>query len=161
MPRALVIAILIVSSSHLAFGCVCPDPPAVEQAVAAADLVFVGTVTALELEREYSPTVLGEVGSRAVTIVTFEVNEVWKGRVSETERVVSRLPSSTCGFKFEPGGRYIVYAKGDGPSGRYDVSKCSRTRVWTGSHEELAQLGEPVKDYGPERRERLRAKYAQ
>lgn len=71
---------------------------------------------------------------------TFKVNEVWKGKVAPTITVQSAEASASCGFKFQDGQRYIVYAHQTGDS--LDVSLCSRTAQHSAAGQDIAELGQ-------------------
>jgi len=109
----------------------CAEPPPLERALAAADVVFVGTVTALAND-----------GRTA----TFRVEEVWKGTVGELV-VVNGGPSlaelekaaregygvaTSVDRTYERGGRYLVVPFGASGDVLTD-NACSSTQPYTDS----------------------------
>jgi hypothetical protein len=92
----------------------CSEPPAPIEAYKSADAVFVGTVLSGNPE--------GDDSKRYV----FEVVESLKGRMGQRVEVVSNRSSGTCGFRFQDGGRYLVYANLN--QGTLWTSDCHRTK---------------------------------
>ena len=80
--------------------------------------------------------------------VSLRVSEVWKGPRRQTVVVDAAADSgSGCGYPFEEGREYLVYATGEDPS----VSLCSETKPLSGADADLALLGnsgEKPKDGG-------------
>jgi hypothetical protein len=111
-----------------------PGLPKDELALATA--VFAGTVADVQLPG-------GVVQSSAdPTQIILEVSQVWKGP-EFTNLVVSTAQSSaSCGFEFEFGRDYLVYASGDETN--LQVSLCSRTRLLDDAEEDLTELGEAI-----------------
>jgi hypothetical protein len=92
-------ASLLVGLSTAAHACSCADlSPA--QAVEHADAVFTGTVTHVRAEE-------GMAGPR---VHTFRADQVYKGLPAERFTVASSADSASCGYAFERGGRYLVFA---------------------------------------------------
>lgn len=117
--------------------CRCVDPPSVAQARAQAAGVFTGTVVSvgsgtLDVGDHLYPT------HQAV----MRVHSVWKGVASGTVVVVTS--TSMCGFPFEPGKTYLVYASptGDTP---LTTSICARTKPLDRADADLHELGEPAR----------------
>ena len=113
----------------LACSCIYPYPPP-EESFEEADAVFSGKVTNIELtgmmpDQHYE--------------ATFEVESIWKG-ISESEVVVDTAKDSAmCGFVFEEGETYVVYAyaKEDG----LFTHICSRTKNILTAAEDLEVFG--------------------
>ena len=103
---------------------------AVEQAFSESEAVFAGQVIALE-EPDGPIT-----DSEAPVTVTFRVSEAWKGGVGETLEVTTAVSDASCGYTFEPGESYLVYA-----SGGLSVGTCSETKPLSGANEDLEVLG--------------------
>ena len=85
------------------------------------------------------------------------VNTSWKGPTTREIVVTTAADDGMCGFNFEVGEEYLVYAGGGGWDGLY-VSSCSRTRTTTeaasdlaatGADEDLAALGPGTPVIGP------------
>lgn len=76
----------------------------------------------------------GEGGPVAVTL---RVSEVWKGDVGKTLRVTTSADSGAgCGYPFEEGKEYLVYAGEDA-----SVSLCSETKPLSSAGADLEALG--------------------
>jgi hypothetical protein len=87
--------------------------------------------------------------------VTLSLVRTWRGFENQ-EAVTLRTAesSATCGYGFEVGQTYLVYAAGE--TDKLLVTSCSRTRLLSEASEDLAALGagvtpvkvEPAKDAG-------------
>jgi hypothetical protein len=71
----------------------------------------------------------------------FNVDHSYRGTASEGEFVSIGSGNSSCGYQFQVGSRYIVFA-GRSPNGHLGTSKCSMTTRWT--DEFAKQLDEQV-----------------
>jgi hypothetical protein len=72
--------------------------------------------------------------------VLFEVTNTWKG-VNETQvRVYTATNSASCGFNFNLGDEYLVYASGD--KSRLITGLCDRTTHISKAAKDLDVLGE-------------------
>jgi hypothetical protein len=119
-----------------AHACSCLQPPPPDEALRQADAVFAGEVTDFRIPAP---------GNRATRFdryeATFRVTAVWKGPDSDRIKVLTADPSQEmCGYRFEPGIRYLVYAI-EMPEG-LGTSTCSRTAVLDAAGYDLAALGE-------------------
>lgn len=109
---------------------------AVEEAVADADAVFVGRVLGVnQLDDEEGST---------RTPAMLHVEEEMKGELPRAVLVFTAVTGSICGFYFEVGERYLIYAKSgpvsDAPA-LLGTNICMRTRPLADvSEEELAYL---------------------
>lgn len=67
--------------------------------------------------------------------ITFEVEKTWKGVEGKSVHVVTALNSTSCGFAFEEGKSYLVYANlvgGDGlDANSLTTNICTRTTFVT------------------------------
>ena len=71
--------------------------------------------------------------------VFLRVSEVWKGPRRQTVMVnAAASPGSGCGYPFEEGREYLVYATGEDPS----VSLCSETKPLSVADADLGALGD-------------------
>lgn len=120
MMKRLLIPIIAVALSVTAWpaaaSCILDQRP-VEQQIAEADTVFVGTVTS--------------VSARDRNAV-FRVDEVWKGNVASKVAVQGGPPGdavTSVDRYFRQGTRYLVFP--DGTSSPYSDNSCSPTREWT------------------------------
>ena len=82
------------------------------------------------------------IGSADPVNVTFRVDAVWKGPMQNILRVTTAREGISCGYSFEMGVEYLVYARGIATELR--VSKCSRTQQLPASDEDLVALGEGI-----------------
>lgn len=114
-PLHLLFALLFLAASTDAFACSCLPPPPVPQAVAEATRVFHGEVVAVED--------LGNFDQR----VTFQVAEHFKGSPVDTIELVTSTTGAMCGYPFQMGAPYVVYA--DGSEGALTASSCTRTTL--------------------------------
>jgi hypothetical protein len=114
--------------------CSCMQPPAPQEAMAGSVAVFVGTVTGIQQPG-------GAIQSSAdPALVTFEVSQVWKGPEFTNLLVQTSQSSASCGYEFEFGRDYLVYASGS----ETDLSTglCSRTTLLTNAELDVTELGE-------------------
>ena len=116
-PIAAILSLFVLALPGTALACTCIPNPDVPQAVDGSTRVFLGTVTAIErhdglLER-----------------VTFRVSEHFKGAPAATLQVENHASGPMCGYPFQEGIAYVVYASGEG--GQLQTSSCSRTTVAT------------------------------
>jgi hypothetical protein len=101
----------------------CKPPAAPKEALKEATAVFIGKVTRVE-ERE------------SVRIAEFEVQTYWKGPNSKTLSV--RSGKHLYGYRFQKGGKYLVYAFG---KDELETSHCSRTKSIEDATLDLKELG--------------------
>ena len=92
--------------------CSCLSPRTPWEARTRADAVFSGTV--LDIQRR-------DVSLR----VTFELDKAWKGISKQQVTIQTRASSASCGYSFETGERYLVYAQSD--ENAYRTHLCTRT----------------------------------
>lgn len=121
----------LVAAPRVVYACSCVAPGTPQQELAQADAVFGATVTAVEAG---PPTALGD--SRRVH---FAVARVWKGALGAQTTVLTAASSASCGYEFQPGGEYLVYARL--VEGQLQVSLCSRTQPAANAGADLAVLG--------------------
>jgi hypothetical protein len=125
-----VLLALIPQQVH-ACSCVVPGPPA--DALAKASAVFAGKIIAWQF-----PASSGS--SMNSMQITFDVEQVWKGRSFQTLTVYTVISGSTCSYSFLADREYLVYAYGG--ESRLQVSLCSRTKPLANAAEDLSALGE-------------------
>ncbi len=114
-----------------ACSCGMPGLPVVERDAAVA--VFSGRVLRVDVRG-------GEVTSSADPVwVGFQTYSVWKGPALSTLVVSTARETASCGYPFEVGQEYLVYARGTWDA--LEVSLCSRTRTLSTAGEDLAALG--------------------
>ena len=102
--------------------------------------VFAGRV--VSIEHSFDPNA-ATVGPGDRTTIGLEVSTVWKGDVDRDMYVTTPPTGGSCGFAFEEGREYILYAH-DSPydDGGYSVSICSRTALLSEAQADLDALGE-------------------
>jgi hypothetical protein len=121
---------LAVSVGPDLIACSCAAPPPPKKALEAAAAVCLAEVVKVEEEGQ----------SRMVTL---KVEKWWKGG-DTTELVVSTAKSgAACGYGFQKGQRYLVYAGRSDKDKPLHVSLCSRTRT-----EKEAQTSGDFKELG-------------
>jgi hypothetical protein len=107
-----------------ACSCMMPGPP--EQALNESQAVFSGTVKAVQ-------------GDADGVLVTFDVDEIWKGPEGAELTLFTPGSSAACGVEFVQGEAYLVY--GMSQEGRLSTNLCSRTTQLGSAGEDLAALG--------------------
>ncbi len=114
-----------------AYACSCLPPGTPQEELGRSDAVFAGKVVALS----------GRVdaGAAESVDVTFEVSRVWKGAESRTVLLKTPGSSASCGFNFEQGQEYVVYASQQ--EGNLTAGLCSRTQLLASAADDLAALG--------------------
>ena len=138
-----------------ASACTCAMPPGsqkerAEQALADSDAVFAGEV--VDFENTPNITMMeGEMvtmmgGNTATATATLRVSEVWKGPERQTMQI-GTAPNDgvSCGFPFEEGKEYLVYACGKQDP---EASGCSETKPLSEAGADLASLGDGQKPDG-------------
>jgi hypothetical protein len=119
--------------------CSCVGPRDVPSAVASAEAVFTGTVVAV---RDTMIGTRAEYGPFSRRKVTLRVDRAWKGVASQTVVVLTGQGGGDCGFPFERGESYLVYA--DGGSGEpLATGICGRTAALSHAAADVRALGEP------------------
>jgi hypothetical protein len=117
-----------------ACSCVPPGTPTEELAESAA--VFSATaVDITDVSAWKGPLISGTDPVK----VTFRVDTVWKGTVQQALTATTARSSASCGYEFERGRKYLVYARGN--ESELEVSLCSRTSPIERAAEDLEELG--------------------
>lgn len=118
-----------------ACSCVAPGSPLEERSGSAA--VFAGRV------QKVTPPLIPFIGNSGGAVeVEIKVFEVWKGPLDPKIVVETSRSGASCGFPFEKGEEYFVYAQER--EGKFSVSLCSRTRHFSAAEEDLRLLGEGI-----------------
>lgn len=117
---------LAMSNAALACSCAPLGPP--EKARDAADAVFSGKVLAVR------------PGTSGLE-VDIRVEGTWKGVPCETVVVRTASDSAMCGYSFEEGKSYLIYAHRQQDA--LSTNLCTRTRPIDEAGEDLAALGDP------------------
>ncbi|MBB4915458.1 hypothetical protein [Streptosporangium saharense] len=99
----LLVAAAIVAIPGTACACSCAPLKPTEQ-VGNASVVFTGTVLA-------SRPAKGDFSVPTPPVVyTFRIDQVYKGQAQAEYHVTTNVDSAACGYNFEPGARYLVFA---------------------------------------------------
>ena len=136
LALTLVFTVLALAPACPAYACSCIQPPPPKESLAQAAAVFQGEV----VEVGALEPVNGMVNTADMIQVTFNVNQVWKGEIAEVTTLTTAGSSASCGFEFQPGQSYLVYA--DLVEGQLNASLCSRTAPVDLAGEDLQALGE-------------------
>jgi len=137
MRLSVAVCLLIVGSGLELSACSCPGPPPPKKALEAATAVCLAEVVKIEEGEQQR-------------MVTLKVEKWWKGG-DKAELVVSTGKNGAiCGYSFERGKKYLIYAGGGEKDKPLRVSLCSRTRTEkeaekSGDFKELGEGTAPVK----------------
>jgi hypothetical protein len=137
MRFSIVAFVLAVGLGSELVACSCAPPPPPKKALEGATAVCLAEVVKIE-----------EAGQERT--VTLKVEKWWKGG-DKAELVVSTAKSgAACGYGFEKGKRYLVYAGVEEKGKPLGVSLCSRTRTEkeaesSGDFKELGEGKAPAK----------------
>ena len=137
------------STAH-ACSCRMPSPPL--ESLRQSDYVFAGVAEDIVFDSLNNDGTHISYGSK---YVTFSVSSVWKGAPKNTLIVVTPVSGAQCGFGFQKGQEYIVYA--NEYNGKLRTSHCSRTKMLKRAQEDLQELGEgtiPKIDRTPDNEEK-------
>ncbi|NHN34514.1 hypothetical protein [Paenibacillus agricola] len=133
----LVLSIMTIFIPSTVYGCSCAQPQTVEAELNRSEAVFAGRVLEVKEQRNLN----GSMTKAAL----FEVSHIWKGG-SESQIIIhTGSGGGDCGFRFEEGKDYLVYAH---PSTMYGDKEllitiiCDRTNVLVQVQEDLAILGD-------------------
>jgi hypothetical protein len=122
--------ILSLAGADAVLACSCAPSPPPQEALQQASAVFTGTVVAVDT-------------SGVTSTVRLQVDRSWKGAKCGEVTVTTPADSAACGFDFQVGQNYLVYA--DKQQGKFSVSLCSRTSLTSQAGEDLTALGPPEK----------------
>ncbi len=115
---SLALTLFLLASAENSFACSClfSDKPLnvqVKEAFNNSTAIFSGEVISITLKSEYEVT------------VKIKVEKSWKGKFSKEVTITTAKENSMCGYWFEIGKKYLVYA--NGPKDFLLVTNCSRT----------------------------------
>lgn len=107
-----------------AVGCMCVKSPDVPAALGRADAVFAGVIVG----KQDAAAENAMLSSMDPIAYFFDVTDVWKGAVGDTAVVTTARHSASCGYPFELGRSYIVYATYSRTvEGELRTNLCTRT----------------------------------
>lgn len=128
----LVLSLSVVFQTPVAFACKCGQPGPPLPSLNEARAVFAGQVTNIDMPRVM-------ISSADPVKVTFNVSQAWKGVEKQIITVSTVRDSVSCGYEFQAGEQYLVYARGD--DNDLQVSLCSRTSLLAQAGDDLSALG--------------------
>jgi hypothetical protein len=131
---AIGIVAMMLASPAPATACDFPDPPAPETALDEANAVFSGELVSIE-------SAANDPSGQYVS-ATFEVERAWKGIDASPVSVETHGDAATCGFPFEKGRSYLVYAQSDGSP--LTTSQYQPTKPLENAGDDLDVLGDGV-----------------
>lgn len=109
-----------------AYACSCMMAPPPQEALGQSQTVFAGTVSGVQP---------GKDG----VLVTFDVDQFWKGPDGPQLTLHTPASSASCGYEFVPGEEYLVY--GFAQDGQLSTGLCTRTAPLANAADDLAALG--------------------
>lgn len=139
------IAAVVLSISPEIIACTCAfgGGPACQEAWRAGiDAVFLGKVSAIETSshpRTGAPGAMSMTFMGGMLQVTIDVEESFRGDAGKSATVFTPQSGASCGFHFEKGQSYIVFAHKT-KEGELAVSMCSGTRPVANAQQDLAYL---------------------
>lgn len=122
------LCMVTLSNVPKAQACSCSGPRPPDEMFEKSTAVFAGTVVSIETG-DYSRT------------VHFGVERAWKGVSARTLALTTAGSGASCGYDFDKGKEYVVYAHGSEESS-LEASMCSRTQLLADAYDDLAYLGE-------------------
>lgn len=133
----LIVSFMTILIPSNVYACYCAESLTVEAQLSHSEAVFSGHVLEVKDVRNLN-------GSMTKSIL-FEINEIWKGG-SESQIIIhTGSGGGDCGFYFEEGKEYLVYAqlsKMYGDKEQLVTIMCDRTNSLSKAREDLAILGE-------------------
>jgi hypothetical protein len=148
MKKILLVLALAASTLVLtpgsAFACSCAGPLSDAEAEEGSDAVFAGTVTGYEIAKP-----IGNAPSpddvRMALLVDWklDVDTYVKGEPAAEQTIESSGQGTACGFQFDVGKRYLVFAYESEKDGGFATNSCTNTRR-LGAEEVIP--GTPIED---------------
>jgi hypothetical protein len=133
-------AIISNAASEKAYACEVTSLQSIGEAEASSSAIFSGKVT------EFNIVAISS-GIKDVRVALFEVDRYWKNPAEteySRERVVfTAIDSGACGYDFEIGKSYLVYAHTQ-ENGSLETSIGTRTMPLENAQEDIAVLGEGI-----------------
>lgn len=125
----ILLAIFLPYFTPQAFACSCAEPFSVQEELESSALVILGTVR--EIKQSSS------AGNKEVLV---EVSRIFKGETQSQQIIVTAGDSAACGFEFQQGLDYLIYARDVGTG--YTTGLCDRTTLGSSAADDLSILGE-------------------
>jgi len=155
VPKSLALAMISVLFTPAILACSCVETPPVGAALLQAKAVFVGEVEQISLKRRWSKKG-EELTYEPRLTVAFAVDRSWKGVPTPRIEISTSKDSASCGFDFKLGERYLVFA--DDSRRGLAAGLCSRIAHLSEASADLAELGEPKREFLRGRLARIRAR---
>ncbi|MFB5269296.1 hypothetical protein ACE41H_21275 [Paenibacillus enshidis] len=134
LVAAVLSSVLLVAKPTVVYACSCAESPP-DEAKAQSAAVFSGK--ALSVKQKMALILSTDDPVK----VTFQVDRVWKGKVSSTTVITTAMSSASCGYEFTEGQDYLVYARYDQESGVLYTTLCDRTALISEAAGDLQELG--------------------
>ncbi len=130
-----------------AWACSCMQPGSVEESFKQADAVFTGTV--LNVENDLTPSPddpsISYASSQTITI-KLETSYKTAAGIKTSSRIIkikTAISSASCGYYFEEGKKYIVYAYENTEDCSLWTNICTRTKQYNQEEaDELSMLSQ-------------------
>ena len=132
---ALFLSFLLTLPAPVTYACDCVVSGSPSEEMEKKDAVFSGKVLTIK-DRNKLSTIKSSADPMEVVIA---VNEIWKGIEESQVAVFTERDSASCGFEFQVGQEYLVYASKDGDQLR--ASLCSRTALLSLASDDVTELG--------------------
>lgn len=121
---SLALALFVFAAAEKSFACSCaaspePEKSQIQKAFTSSSAVFSGDVVEVSESPEDKNSLL----------VKFKVALSWKGESKREITIITAKESSMCGYLFEVGKKYLVYA--NGLKNDLFVDNCSRTAFFS------------------------------
>ncbi|MBN7813715.1 hypothetical protein J0A68_22365, partial [Algoriphagus sp. H41] len=147
MRNSIFIFLILILTTLNSFACSCVGTETIKQAFKRSEIVFVGTVVSSQpYEQKQEPLGGGFIDIYYHNEVTFEVTGWFKGKSTTSQIIYTGVGGGDCGFHFEVGEQYIVYATKDGVymelgNSKMQTNICDRTNKLSELTEDLTELG--------------------
>jgi len=128
------------SAFRFASRCTCIATPGLDEARLSADAIFLGGVLSVDqFDSSGSDSFYGGIPER---LIRFQVLGSWKGEPPAVVEVRTGVGDGDCGFPFQEGQHYLVFANGQGDA--LTTGICSRTAGVDDAVDDLRSLGVPA-----------------
>lgn len=157
---ALILCCLQLGMPRPVMACYCIPPATVQEGLLQSDAVFRGTLTRITLPQ---PNPVNSTYTPAVA--EFQVASVWKGAVGPHVKLTFSPSQASCGYDFQSGVDYLVYARSYVDDLRFSVFSadyhlpigerklttgiCMRTQLLSNAQQDLAALGQGISPAQP------------
>lgn len=137
---ALIAAVLVAAVMHpdAASACSCIGGTPLCQAFFEGEAVFVGKVVSIDEETRQIQPAPGALSTVGYRVARFDVVEGFRGINTQRVDVTTGTGGGDCGYAFQRGETYMVYAYTDSATGRLATGICSRTKPLRDAANDLA-----------------------